>query len=252
MKKLHVFGKASVGFFGLAALLAGHNLVSDAAAQRDAGDAGPYKPDWASLRTYPIPQWLRKGEFGIYTHWGVYSVLAMGPNGSWYAHNIYVKPDSAERKHHEVTFGPLEKFGCKDFIPLFTGEKFNAEEWADLFQQAGARFAGPVAEHHDGFAMWDTRYSEWNAARLGPKRDVVGELAKAIKARGLKFVTAFHHAEHWDYFPTWDRRYDCSDPRYAGLYGPIHEQGALPSKDYLDRWENKVIEVIDKYEPDFL
>ena len=89
---------------------------------------------------------------------------------------------------------------------MFTGEKFNADEWADLFQKAGARFAGPVAEHHDGFSMWDTRYSEWNAARMGPKRDVVGELARAIKKRDMKFVTAFHHAENWFYFPTWDKR----------------------------------------------
>jgi alpha-L-fucosidase len=100
---------------------------------------------------------------------------------------------------------------------MFNGEKFNADEWADLFQKAGARFAGPVAEHHDGFSMWDTKYSEWNAARMGPKRDIVGELSKAIKKRDMKFVTAFHHAENWYYFPTWDKRYDCSDPRYSGL-----------------------------------
>ena len=73
------------------------------------------------------------------------------------------------------------EFGYKDLIPKFTAEKFNAEEWAGLFARSGARFAGPVAEHHDGFAMWDTKYSEWNAARMGPKRDVVGELEKAIK-----------------------------------------------------------------------
>ena len=131
------------------------------------------------------------------------------------------------------TYGPLEKFGYKDFIPMFTGEKFNADEWADLFQKAGARFAGPVAEHHDGFAMWDTKYSEWNAAKMGPKRDVVGELAKAIKKRNMKFVTAFHHAENWLYFPTFDKRYDCGDPRYSGLYGLIHEKDALPARPFL-------------------
>ena len=211
-----------------------------------------YLPTWNSLKNHSTPQWLKDGKFGIYTHWGVYSVPAQGPNATWYANNVYTDSSSAARKYHEATYGPLEKFGYKDFIPMFTGEKFNADEWAELFQKAGASFAGPVAEHHDGFSMWDTRYSEWNAARMGPRRDVVGELARAIKKRDMKFVTAFHHAENWFYFPTWDKRYDCGDPRYSGLYGPIHEQGALPNKAFLDRWEGKIIEVIDKYDPDFI
>ena len=114
----------------------------------------PVQPTWNSLRTVNTPpQWLRDGKFGIYTHWGVYSVPAYGSNGTWYAHNMYTKPDSDERKHQEATYGPLDKFGYKDFIPMFTGSHFNADEWAGLFKKAGARFAGPVAEHHDGFAM---------------------------------------------------------------------------------------------------
>lgn len=212
----------------------------------------PYAPTWNSVKNHAIPQWLKDDKFGIYTHWGVYAVPAQGPNASWYANRLYTNPDGPERKYHEATYGPLEKFGYKDFIPMFTGEKFNADEWADLFQKAGARFAGPVAEHHDGFSMWDTKYSEWNAAKMGPKRDVVGELSRAIKKRNMKFVIAFHHAENWFYFPTWDKRYDCGDPKYSGLYGPINEQGALPTKAFLDRWEGKIIEVIDKYDPDFI
>ena len=217
-----------------------------------AGSTSPTSPTGPRCRTHPVPQWLRDGKFGIYTHWGVYSVPAMGPNATWYANIVYWQPDSPERKHWEQTYGPLEKFGYKDFIPMFTGEKFDAEEWADLFQKAGARFAGPVAEHHDGFAMWDTKYSPWNAAKMGPKRDVVGELAKAIKKRNMKFVAAFHHAENWLYFPTFDKRYDCGDPRYSGLYGFIHEKDALPSKAFLDLWKGKIIEVIDKYDPDLV
>jgi alpha-L-fucosidase len=211
-----------------------------------------YEPSWNSLSDRKTPQWLRDGKFGIYTHWGVYSVPAQGPNATWYANQLYTNPEGPERKFHESNYGTLDKFGYKDFIPMFTGEKFNAEEWADLFSKAGAKFAGPVAEHHDGFSMWDTKYSEWNAARMGPKRDIVGELAAAVKKRNMKFVTAFHHAENWFYFPTWDKRYDCSNPKYSGLYGPVHEKDALPSVEFLDRWEGKVKEVIDKYDPDFL
>jgi len=212
----------------------------------------PYRPSWNSLNHRQTPQWLRDGKFGIYTHWGVYSVPAQGPNGTWFANHAYGKTNSPERAYWEATYGPLEKFGYKDFIPMFTGEKFNADEWADLFQKAGARFAGPVAVHHDGFCMWDTKYSRWNAAQMGPKRDVVSELAVAIKRRDMKFVTAFHHAENWFYFPTWNTNYDCGDPRYSGLYGPIHDKDALPTKAFLEDWKGKIFEVIDKYDPDFV
>ncbi|MCX7047526.1 MAG: alpha-L-fucosidase [Candidatus Sumerlaeota bacterium] len=233
--------------------LAGLTMFAESAgAGGAAAPDQPYQPTWNSLKNWRTPQWLRDGKFGIYTHWGVYSVPAQGPNGTWFANRLYSNANGPERKFHEATYGPLEKFGYKDFIPMFSGEKFNADEWAELFQKAGARFAGPVAEHHDGFAMWDTKYSEWNAAKMGPKRDVVGELAKAIKKRDMKFVTAFHHAESWFYFPTWDKRYDCGDPRYSGLYGPIHEKGASPDKAFLDDWKGRIIEVIDKYDPDFL
>jgi len=237
---------AVLGLAGSAVTVSSRSQVPAAAADK------VFKATWESLRTNRIPQWLRDGKFGIYTHWGVYSVPAVGPNGTWYSHNMYMNPNSPERSHQEATYGPLEKFGYKDFIPMFTGERFNADEWADLFQKAGARFAGPVAEHHDGFSMWDTKYSEWNAAKMGPKRDIVGELSRAIKRRNMKFVTAFHHAENWFFFPVWDKTLDCGNPRYSGLYGPIHEKGAQPDKAFLDRWAGKIIEVIDKYSPDFI
>lgn len=211
-----------------------------------------YEPTWNSLCTRQTPQWLRDGKFGIYTHWGVYSVPAQGPNCTWFATRAYNNVNGPERKYWEATFGPLEKFGYKDFIPQFTGEKFNADEWAELFQKAGARFAGPVAVHHDGFCMWDTKYSDWNSAKMGPKRDVVGELGKAIKKRDMKFVTAFHHAENWFFFPTTNKNLDCGDPRYSGLYGPIHVPNEPLTKAFLDDWKNKLFEVIDKYDPDFI
>jgi alpha-L-fucosidase len=212
----------------------------------------PFKPTWNSVKNIKTPQWLRDGKFGIYTHWGVYSVHAQGPNATWFANKAYGDPASAERKYWEQTWGPIEKFGYKDFIPMFTAEKFKADEWADLFQKAGARFAGPVAEHHDGFSMWDSKLSEWNAAKMGPKRDILGELAKAIKARNMKLVAAFHHAEEWVYFPTSNTSLDSGDPRYSGLYGPIHQKGERPTKAFLDKWAGKVVEVIDKYDPDLI
>jgi alpha-L-fucosidase len=212
-----------------------------------------YEPDWSSLKRVNTPEWLQNGKFGIYTHWGPYAVHAYGSNTTWYSFNLYRDPEGEARQHFEAKFGPLTPdFGYKDLIPLFTAEKFDADEWADLFQKAGAKFAGPVAEHHDGFAMWDTKYSEWNAAKMGPKRDVVGELEKAIKIRGMKYVTAFHHAANWFFFPVWDKQYDTGDPKNAGLYGQYHEEGDMRNQEFLDEWYGKIIEVIDNYSPDFI
>ncbi len=128
--------------------------------------------------------------------------------------------------HHLEKWGPLDKFGYKDFIPLFKAEKFDPDDWARLFAAAGASFAGPVAEHADGFAMWDSRLTEWNAARMGPRRDVVGEMERAIRRQGMKFIATFHHQWLWAWYPTFNQSVDASDPKYAGLYGPPVSEGA--------------------------
>jgi alpha-L-fucosidase len=228
-----------------------------------------YEPTWNSLQAHKTPQWFKDAKFGIYTHWGIYSVPARGPNGTWYPYNMY-REGTPQHAYHAATYGPPSKFGYKDFIPMFRAERFDADEWAELFKKAGAQFAGPVGEHHDGFAMWDTRYSQWNAAKMGPKRDVVGELMQAIRKQGMRFMVALHHAENWWFYPHWIEAYDTSDPAYVGLYGPLHNQEWAtynpetdgrpdewplqdrPSEAFLDRWLAKTREVIDNYRPDML
>jgi len=222
-----------------------------------------YKPEWDSLRLHPTPKWFKEAKFGIYTHWGVYSVPACGPNATWYPCHMY-REGNEQYAYHVKTYGGPDKFGYKDFIPMFTGEKFDPEEWAELFAQSGARFAGPVGEHHDGFCMWDTKYSDWNAKKMGPKRDVVGLLEKAIRAEGMKYLVALHHAENWWFYAHWRKDCDTSDPRYVGLYGELHNlNGQIksdhwffdqdrPSKRFMETWKNKSREVIDKYRPDVL
>ena len=222
---------------------------------------GTYKPTWNSLKTHSIPRWLDQAKFGIYTHWGVYSVPACGPNGTWYPHNMY-REGTEQYKHHVSNYGPPSEFGYKDFIPMFKAERFDPYEWAELFKKAGAQFAGPVAEHHDGFSMWDSELTDWNAAKMGPGRDVVGELEKAIRKQGMKFMVAFHHAANWWYYPHWREEFDTSDPRYSGLYGPMHDRDAKPdigwedqdkpSREFLEKWIGKIEEVIDKYRPDLI
>jgi alpha-L-fucosidase len=226
-------------------------------------------PSWRALGTHVTPQWFRDAKFGIYTHWGVYCVPACGKNATWYPYYMY-REGNPQYDHHMKTYGGPAKFGYKDFIPMFEAEKFDPDEWAELFKKAGARFAGPVGEHHDGFAMWDSKLTEWNAAKMGPKRDVVGELERAIRGQNMRFLIALHHAENWWFYPHWEAELDVSDPRYAGLYGPNHNQEWArgipasetrdgewelqdkPSKDYLDRWAAKTREVVDKYRPDML
>jgi alpha-L-fucosidase len=221
-----------------------------------------YQPTWDSLREHTTPKWFRDAKFGIYTHWGVYGVPATGPNVTWYPYNMYRK-GSEQYEHHVKEYGGPEKFGYKDFIPMFTGEKFDPDEWAELFKKAGAQYAGPVGEHHDGFCLWDTKYSEWKATRMGPKRDIVGELAKAIRKQDMRYMVALHHAENWWFYPHWIQEYDTADPQYVGLYGEPHDLDgkvahddffgqSKPSRAFLEMWYGKVLEVIDTYEPDML
>jgi alpha-L-fucosidase len=237
-------------------------LLNSSYAQKDT-----YSPEWVSLGKYPVPEWFKDAKFGIYTHWGIYSVPAF--KNEWYPRLMYLQDDDPKSvfQHHLKTWGDPSKFGYKDFIPMFSGEKFNADEWAELFKKAGAQFAGPVAEHHDGFSMWDSKINEWNAAKMGPKRDVVGQLEKAIKKQGMKFVTSFHHIENWFYYNHSEKTYDTANPNYSGLYGPLHDNEKKldstdddekwinqqkPSDYFLGRWLGKLQEVVDNYHPDLI
>ncbi len=215
-----------------------------------------FDPTWESLQRYRCPDWFRDAKFGIYTHWGIYAVPQF--SNEWYSRNMY-QPAHKAHAHHVERFGPVDKFGYKDFIPRFTADKFNADEWAELFRRAGARFAGPVAEHADGFAMWDSALTKWDAKDMGPKRDVVGELAQAIRRRGLKFATSLHHSWLWGWYATPDQTADIHDPRYADFYGRDLPTTAFkmnpeppPDAAFCERWLAKTKELIDRYSPDLL
>ena len=219
----------------------------------------PYESSWESLAEHPDPEWFRDAKFGIYFHWGPYSVPAY--KTEWYSHYMYV-PGHACNNYHLETYGPLNEFGYKDFIPMFTAEKFDPDAWVTLFKKAGARFVGPVAEHADGFAMWDSELTEWNAARMGPKRDVVGEMERAVRKRGLKFIATLHHQWLYAWYPTLDPNTDASNPAYADLYGPPAPRSAfggsnripdpMPDAAFSQRWFTRAKEVVDKYQPDLV
>lgn len=206
-----------------------------------------FEPTWESLANYTAPDWYQDGKFGIFIHWGLYAVPAFG--NEWYPRNMY-QQGSKEFAHHVATHGPQERFGYKDFIPRFTAEHYDPDHWAGLFRQAGAKFVVPVAEHHDGFAMYDTALSEWSAAKMGPCRDLIGELAEAVRKQWLVFGVSSHRAEHWWFFdggmqfPS-----DVQDPRYAGLYGPAQPRSTVPHEAFLEDWYARTCELVDKYRP---
>src|SRR5579864_327922 len=212
--------------------------------------AGPFRAAWPSLESYRVPAWYRDAKFGIFIHWGVYSVPAF--DNEWYPRNMYVQGSPAF-KHHVATFGPQSKFGYKDFIPRFRAEHFDAKHWAEVFRKAGAKYVVPVAEHHDGFPMYDCSFTDWSAAKMGPKRDIVGELAAAVRHEGLHFGVSSHRAEHWwfyDHGMQFDS--DVKDPRYSGLYGPAKPEKSQPDEAYLRDWLARTAEIADKYQPELI
>jgi len=226
-------------------------------------NAGPFRADWTSLQGYKTPQWYAAAKFGIFVHWGVFSLPAFG--NEWYSREMY-QDGSKHHEHHLATYGSPANFGYKDLIARFKAEHFDPQAWAHLFARAGAKYVVPVAEHHDGFAMYRSRLSDWTAANMGPKRDVLGELAKAIRAEGMRFGTSSHRAEH-NWFFDGGRRIasDVNDPKYAALYGPAQLR-VLQSKDdgelqhdwtpvsqaWLDDWLARTAELVDNYQPDLL
>lgn len=215
---------------------------------------GPYRADWNSLSAYRIPEWYKDAKFGIFIHWGVYSVPAFG--NEWYSRNMYIQ-GSPEFEHHRKTYGDQKDFGYKDFIPLFKAERFEPKEWAELFKKAGARYVVPVAEHHDGFQMYDSEISRWNAAGMGPKRNVLGELSEEFNRRGMVNGASTHRIEHW-FFMGHGKEFesDITDAEQEGdFYWPAMPERdhydlfsePAPSKEFLEDWMIRTCELIDRY-----
>ncbi len=217
-----------------------------------------YEPTFQSLeQVNPVPEWFKDAKFGIYFHWGVYSVPAF--SNEWYPRNMYF-PGTPENQHQIETFGepaqfPYDKFitGGNDkkgnfvqFAPKLksAGGNFDPAEWAQLFADAGAKFAGPVAEHHDGFSMWASQVNPWNAKDMGPKLDLVGLLTSEIRKHDMKIILSMHHAYNITGF--YEKVPPTSDPKLQMLYG---QQGKEKNEAF---WLAKHKEIIDKYQPDIL
>ena len=232
----------------------------------DVNANGRYKADWTSLSHHKVPDWYRNDKLGIFIHWGVYSVPGYG--NEWYSRNMYDE-NSPEFEHHVKTYGAHKDFGYKDFIPMFRAEKFDAEKWISIFRAAGIKYVMPVAEHHDGFAMYETQFNRWNAKEMGPCRDVVAELKTECEKQGLTFCASTHRAEHY-FFMNMGRKIDSdvNDDTYRDFYGPAvyseefdnsvlgittenpHTTGA--SEEWLEDWLVRTCELVDKFRPSVL
>ncbi len=235
-------------------------------------DKKEFEANWESLSKIDRePEWFKDAKMGIYFHWGIYSVPAY--ETEWYPRWMYVPGRDNDNwggdvyEHQIETYGPLDAFNYHDFIPMFKAENFDAAEWVGLFEKSGARFAGLVAQHHDGFAMWDSSLNPWNSRDMGPRKDILGELFEEIKSRDMRTVATFHHARllqryaqdtakwakntpdpgedsHFPYHP--DFITSTTDPKLRKLYGNI------PADEFHEYWLNQVNEVVDKYNPDMI
>ena len=208
-----------------------------------------YEPTWESLQSHPLPQWYGDAKFGIFIHWGVYSVPAyhewyvalMSPKCS-YGRNLGTPPYTAAQadlsdsvfhaniqeeanQYHRDNYGV--NFAYDEFIPMFKAEQFDPAAWAALFKQAGARYVVLTAKHGDEFALWPTKYTKRNAMEMGPHRDLVGNLTKEVRSQGMK-MGLYHNTT----YSFWDERY--------------------PDNEWVKYMNNSIKELVDLYHPDIL
>lgn len=216
-----------------------------------------------SLRAYQCPEWFRNAKFGIYLHWGVYSVPA---RGEWYARQMYIEDDPVY-KHHTKTYGHPSVFGYKEFIPMWKAEKFDPDCLVGLFKRTGARYFSPCAIHHDNFDLWNSRHHKWNSVNMGPKKDITGMWRDAALQHGLRFGVTTHLSRSYSWFNVnkgvdkagiWKgAHYDGNIPEFQDYYHEPHDDTDLrqpinPPESWRKQWTARIKDLLDHYQPDLL
>jgi alpha-L-fucosidase len=239
---------------------------------------GKFQPSWESLGQYEVPGWFRDAKFGIWAHWGP---QCQPERGDWYARGMY-QEGGWQYKFHTNHYGSPTNFGFKDVIHEWKAENWNPKKLMALYKRAGAQYFFALANHHDNFDNWDSKYQPWNSVNVGPKKDLIGGWAKAARANGLRFGVSIHAAHAWTWYEPsqnfdgkltkadgkglwWDGLdpqdlYAQNHPRSIGSANPnkIHSQwnwgnGAnLPDQAYCDKFYNRTVDLIDKYHPDLI
>jgi alpha-L-fucosidase len=186
----------------------------------------PFEPSWDSLKNYKVPEWYKDAKFGIWAHWGP---QCQPERGDWYARGMY-EEGSDQYKYHVEKYGHPSKFGFKDVINEWKADKWDPDYLVGLYKKAGAEYFVTLANHHDNFDLYESKYQKWNALNLGPKKDIVGGWAKAAKKHGINFGVSVHAAHAWSWFETAQR----SDKN--GDMTGVPYDGKLTKKDGAGKW----------------
>lgn len=224
--------------------------------------AQKFEPTLESFKQYKYPNWFRDAKFGIWAHWGPQAVPRQG---DWYAKKMY-EEGGADYKYHVEHYGHPSKFGYKDIIPLWKAERWNPEQLMALYKKVGARYFVSMGTHHDDFFLWNSKIHKWNAANMGPKKDVLGLWQKAATKEGLRFGVSEHLGASYTWFQTSrgsDKTgplagvpYDGNNPEYVDLYHPktAPDDKAWLTKDPENQknWLASITELIDMYHPDLI
>jgi alpha-L-fucosidase len=215
-------------------------ILSVLAGSATPAPGGRVEPTWASIDARPTPPWFEEAKFGIFIHWGVYSVPAFAPTkdvdiyaryAEWYWKRL-TTPDmeghAQFKAFHDRVYGPKTRY--QDFAPRFTAEMYDPAEWADVFARSGARYVVLTSKHHDGFCLWPSAQSwNWNAVDVGPHRDVAGDLVEAVRAKGLKM--GFYYS-----------LYEWMNPTYLADVDRYVDTHMLPQmKDLVTRYRPDVL-----------
>ena len=231
---------------------------------------GPFQPSWESLQSFKTPQWFQDAKFGIWAHW---TAQCVPEQGDWYARNMY-QFGSRDYQYQCDHYGHPSKVGFKDIDNLWHAEHWDPQKLIDLYKRAGAQYFVALANHHDNFDCFDSKYQPWNSVAIGPKRDIVGDWAKAARAAGLKFGVSVHAARTWAWYevaqgadpsgPLAGVKYDGVMTKADGvgkwwkgldpqdLYAQNHAIGAKPVQAYCDKFYNRTLDLVHKYHPDLV
>ena len=248
-------------------------------------EPGPFQPSWQSLEQWECPAWFSDAKFGIWAHWGP---QCQAESGDWYGRGMY-QEGSWQYKYHVEHYGSPAQFGMKDLCHAWKAERWDPDALIKLYKSVGAQFFFTLGQHHDNFDLWDSPYQEWNSVRIGPKRDIVGEWARACKKYKLPLGVSIHGAHAWTWFEPAQKfdgnlsKADGYQPNPDGtekwwkgldpqeLYAQRHEhsrgwentgsmQGqwdwqngaSLPSEAFKRKLQNRVLELINDYDPQIL
>lgn len=191
---------------------------------------GPFEPTWDSLKQYKTPEWFRDAKFGIWAHWGP---QCQPEFGDWYARSMYIEGSKVYRYHVEK-YGHPSKFGFKDVIHQWKAENWRPEELMELYKRAGAKYFMALANHHDNFDNYNSKYQSWNSIKYGPQKDIIGGWANAARKNGLRFGVSVHAAHAW----TWYEQSQKADK--DGPLAGVPYDGKLKRSDGKNEWWSKL------------